>query len=849
VTTEGLLLVLAGLLVAAMAIGGIRGLRSAVSPTGYWTLAWTALVASGGVGLLTAPPPGWSPALGALFSPLLLAGCLQHVGRAVPWWLLPGGLALSAVGLLQNWAGNLSVEHGIALGIQPGLLLLSVWILRRAEPHWSLRFIQLGLLGLACVSVVDGLADMASPPRADPILAWLLLGVPTATLQTLAGFERIRSRADQSETERKFEAERFHALLSSLNETPVLLFDRQGRLQQIVGAPREERGTYGLKRAEASRLQVSQLLSPEAAKYFSSSMEDVVSTGRSRTISIEPTFPAGTFCLEVGLSPVHEADGSVESVIGVVHDVTEHVQTVRALRKSEQSLSALLSVLASNRVVVLDRDGVIQSVVAAVKHTQTPYGLYRGQIEGIRITELLPKDGGERVLASLREVFETGAIQELEQSVVLPGGEFHFAVSLRPLLGESGETGNVLAVCTDISERVREERKRVEFEAQVRQAQKLESIGVLAGGIAHDFNNLLTGILGNLELAFEEVPEDGSLRDCLRDVENASIQAADLTAQLLAYAGKTVIAASVIEVGALVQEMSGLLRTGLVGGAELRIQHIGEPAWIRADETQIRQLVMNLVTNAFEALPEVGGRVEIETSVVAKGSQKSSPGASLSPVPGGYVRIEVRDSGCGMDLETQRRIYEPFYTTKFEGRGLGLAGALGIVRSHAGQLELESEPGKGSVFCVLLPRVEPAELAESPPRSVRGSPPRESITVLVLDDDRAVRVVAARMLETLGHRAVCAETGPEALALLSARPGDFDASLIDLTMPDWPGEKAAICLREVREDLPIIFMTGHSERDALERTKGIDRTHFLAKPFRREKLAAALGHFLDIDLA
>ena len=854
--TDDLLLVLAALLAGAMVIGGVRSLRAPFAPTGYWTLGWAALAASGGFTLLARTMPGVSPlapVFGTLFSPLILAGCLQHVERPVPRWLLPAGVAVGIGGLLGHLAGSDSLEISVMLGIQPALLLLSAWILRTAPPHWSVRPVQLGLLGLAAVSVADGLAEIASPSGADPILAWLLLAVPTAALQTIAGFDRVRLRGERTETARRFELDRFHALLSSLDETPVLLLDSDGGVQEIVSAPREEHWSYGVSQEEVRNLQVSTLLSPEELDVYLAAIRNVLSTGRSQTISIEPDFPTGKVCLEIGLSQLH----GTESIIGVIHDVTEHVQATRALRKSEQRLHALLAALAANRVVVIDRSGTIQSVVALMKHNPTPYGLQRGQVEGMKIVELLPGAAGERILATLEEVFESCQNRELEERVRLPNGDFDFAISLRPMLDESGETENVLAVVTDITEQIREASERKEFEAQIQQAQKLESIGVLAGGIAHDFNNLLTGILGNIELALEDAPSDSALHHYLRDIEDASVQAADLTSQLLAYAGKTAIAPSVIEIGTLTQEMAPLLRTGLVGGADLRIRHIGEKAWIRADPTQIRQVLMNLASNALEALPKSGGRVEIETCVIGEesetletaetsGTDETPETSRTNETPeGGRVCIEVRDNGCGMDAETQQRMYEPFYSTKFEGRGLGLAGALGIVRSHQGELQVESQPGEGSVFRVLLPRVPSTGAQPQPKALVRDTGARKRGTILVVDDERAVRTVATRMLERLGYHTICAASGREALALLVGAPGDFDAALIDLTMPDWPGERAAAGLRRVREDLPIVFMTGHSEREALERTRGIDRTHFLAKPFRRELLAKALSELLE----
>ena len=834
---DDLLLVLAGLLVGALGISGLRSLRASVSPTGYWPLGWAALTTAGVFSLLRDPLPGVAPAapaLVALFAPLMAAGALQHVGRPVPRWLLPAAAVLSVAGLLSHLAGNELIQDATALAIQPALLVFAVWVLRASPPHWSTLPLQCGLLGIAAVSVSSGLGDITSLTRDNRLLAWILIAVPTGALQTIAGFDRVRKSAEHTEQARQRASERFQALVTSLDQTPVLLFNTDGRLTEVLNAPNKKLQAYGVTAAETTTADALRMVSAEGVKRFLSVIREVITTENSQAISLETTFPAGIFCVEVALSPVRGTDGAVESVIGVVHDVTQHVHDVRALRESEQNLHGLLAALAANRVVVIDADGIIQYVVAAVDHGTTPYGIERQQIEGIQVADLLPGPAGKRVLAMLRRVYEGGKNLEFEECVQLPGGEFHFAISLRPLLDEHGSVENVLAVCTDISERMREKQEHDAFEAQVQQAQKLESIGVLAGGIAHDFNNLLTGILGNVELALEDVPPDGRMHHLLRDIEDASLQAADLTAQILAYAGKKAIAPSVIEIGEMIQDMAPLLRTGIVGGAELRIRHVGEPGWIQADATQIRQVVMNLVTNALESLGEAGGKVEIETRV-ADASQ------------GRRVCVEVRDNGCGMDAATQQRIYEPFYSTKFDGRGLGLAGALGIARSHGGEMQVESEPGTGSVFRILLPRVDAPAVKQAGETPGPDPASTERGTVLVVDDEPPVRKVAMRMLHAMGYRAVCAASGREALALLAGAPGDFAAMLLDLTMPDWPGERAAASLRNVRQDLPIVFMTGHSEREALERTRGIDRTHFLAKPFRREQLATALAKLIKSD--
>jgi signal transduction histidine kinase/CheY-like chemotaxis protein len=834
---------LSGVLMAVgMSLSGLRSLRAAPVPTGYWTIAWAALLASGLVTLFGNTPgldSSVAPALSSFFGPLTLAGSLQYVGKKPPVWLLPVAGAAAIACLLAPLLGLPAVEHVLALAFQPVLIVAAAGVLIGAKPRWLVVSLQLGLFGLAAISVVDAVRDLAVPRGEDPMVAWLVFGVPTALLQVAGGLEQARRRVAETESETRAFAERFDALLSSPADLPVLLFRPSGDFEQLHGATPEQLAKYGLEDTAAVLATPSQLISPEDQEATSSALEDVVRTERSRMISVEASFPAGLFAFEIALMPFHGEDGHIEAVMGVVHDVTEHVETVRQLRQTEQSLRALLTALAANRVVVIDAVGVIESIVGSLEHGETPYGVDYQSVEGLKVGDLVPGEGGARVLEAVQAIYRGGASRDLEEQVELPGGSFFFGISLRPLLDEDGAVEKVLAACTDVTE-------RKELEARVLHAEKLKSLGILAGGIAHDFNNLLTGILGNASIALEESPGDGTVRQSLLDIESAGERAAQLTAQLLAYAGRAVVSPRTFDLSAFVQDMSPLLSTGVEGAAELRIQHEGPSAWVHADDGQLGQVIMNLVTNALESLPEGGGHVLVKTSVVqAAGGLLEQEAGLPDCLKREYACLMVKDTGSGMDADTMARIFDPFFTSKFEGRGLGLAAAQGIVRSHGGKMQVQSMPGQGTTFRVLLPCVDAPSVVAFPESDLQRRDRSIAGAVLVIDDEPSIRSLVGKFLEKLGHRYAVAASGLEGLALVVSEPEAFRVALIDLDMPGWSGERVCQELREHCEDLPVIFMTGHGEQTALERTRSFPRARILEKPFNLELLSQAVSELLD----
>jgi signal transduction histidine kinase/CheY-like chemotaxis protein len=369
------------------------------------------------------------------------------------------------------------------------------------------------------------------------------------------------------------------------------------------------------------------------------------------------------------------------------------------------------------------------------------------------------------------------------------------------------------------------------LERQMLHVQKLESLGVLAGGIAHDFNNLLVSMLGNAGLALAELPPSSPVRSRLTDIELAAQRAAELTRQMLAYAGQGRFVVQRVNLSDLVVELVTLLRTVVARSADIDVRLANDLPDVEADASQLRQVVMNLVTNAADALGAAPGRIEITTGRMSATREYLSQSCIGQDVePGEFVFAEIADTGCGMDGKTRARIFDPFFTTKATGRGLGLAAVLGIVGSHSGAIAVESSPGAGSRFRLLLPPIGIARSVKTVP-GVTVKTPVSSGTILIVDDDRGVRTVATLSLERAGFRVVAACDGEDGVALFRERPSEFDAVLLDVTMPRLGGVDACRLLKKIRSEIPIVLTSGYTEPDAGSRFNADEVTGFLQKPF------------------
>lgn len=392
-------------------------------------------------------------------------------------------------------------------------------------------------------------------------------------------------------------------------------------------------------------------------------------------------------------------------------------------------------------------------------------------------------------------------------------------------------------IARDISRQKEMEAARLATERKILQAQKLESLGVLAGGIAHDFNNLLTAMLGNASLAELELPESSPAQPFLQQIRKAAIRAAELCRQMLAYSGRGRFATSRIDLSSLVGDTRQLLQVSITKKCVLHYDLARDLPPVEADPGQIRQVLVNLVTNASDAIGERSGAIRVSTGLSRRAPAPPAVHPASGLPPGDYVLLEVADDGSGMSPEVEARIFEPFFTTRFTGRGLGLPAALGIVRGHRGEISVESEPGRGSTFRVFLPAAGPAG---PPPDTAQAAParPHGRGTILVVDDEETVRTVAARHLESAGFDVVLAGDGRQALEIFGKRANDFTAVLLDLTMPHLGGEDTFRELRKIRPAVPVVLMSGFSEEDLAGRFAGRELAGFVAKPFDRDSLVA-----------
>ncbi len=434
--------------------------------------------------------------------------------------------------------------------------------------------------------------------------------------------------------------------------------------------------------------------------------------------------------------------------------------------------------------------------------------------------------------------------QEVEQPC-RDGSTVWTEVIVTPLFDGAGRFLHVLGVSRNISERRRREEAQRALETQMLQAQKLESLGVMAGGIAHDFNNILTTILGNAELAQAELPETSAARPRLRDIDEASRRAADLCRQMLAYSGRGRVVVESLDLSEIVRGMAHMLNVSISKKAVLRASLPPGLPRVTADATQIRQIVMNLIINASEALADGQGTILLSTGVMeCCQDYLSQCFPTEKRPPGRYAYVEVMDNGIGMDEKTISRIFDPFFSTKFTGRGLGLAAVLGIVRAHKGAIHLTSAPGRGTKFRVLLP---PSGSTASEPGMVQKQCPlwKGSGTVLLVDDEETVLTVGKLMLEKLGFQVITANDGKQAVDVFRRRHAELVCVVLDLTMPRMDGMEAFRELRAIDPRVLVAIATGYSAQEVLVRFDGDEKPAFLQKPYHTAQLASVLQELLS----
>ena len=445
-----------------------------------------------------------------------------------------------------------------------------------------------------------------------------------------------------------------------------------------------------------------------------------------------------------------------------------------------------------------------------------------------------------------KRLLETGARQVFELRMRRKDGS-PFWARLETSAARDGEDASPVfrIMVSDITERKEAEEEKRRIEEQIRQTHKLESLGVLAGGIAHDYNNLLMVVLGHAELASREIPPTSAAGGNLAEITAAAQRAAALSRQMLAYAGRAAFAVERVGLRDLLEEMAPLLQAAISGNAILTLNLERDLPPIEADPGQIRQIAMNLVINASEAIGDRSGTITVSAGATHCDEEYLRKTERHDDVaPGPYVHLEVTDTGSGMDAETRGRIFEPFFTTKFTGRGLGLAAVQGIVRGHKGALKVVSEPGKGTTFKVLFPALTEGRDAtrsplSSPPADLRGKG-----TILLVDDEGSLIDLGSQMLEYLGFAVLTAADGLQAVDLYRERGKEIDLVLLDLTMPNMDGARAFDELRQLNPDVRIVLASGYSLEDVAVRFEGKGLDGVLQKPYTFDKLRESLAGLL-----
>ena len=517
-------------------------------------------------------------------------------------------------------------------------------------------------------------------------------------------------------------------------------------------------------------------------------------------------------------------------------------ETEAELRRSRRMLQLVLDTIPV-RVFWKDRDSVyLGANLPLVRDCgyEDP-----AELVGKTDFETASAETAELYRADDRQVIESGEpkLNYVEPQVKPDGSAAWLNTSKVPLRDDDGRVIGILGTYEDITE-------RRQLEAQLLRAQKLESLGLFAGGLAHDFSNLLAALRGHAELAAAALPAASPALAHLRRVDEVAIQAAELCRQLFAYAGRGELAAEPVDLAALVRESAEMLAVSIPAAVRIRLELADGLPEVMADRSQLRQVVLNLITNAADAIGEEEGEIVLATAAAWCGRSDLAGAVVDDGLPeGDYVALEVRDTGCGMPAEVQRRVFDPFFTTKRSGRGLGMPSVLGIVRRHRGAIRLESEPGRSTSVRVLLPagpgEGRPREVASGGATAADGLAPAAG-TVLVIDDDENVRPVTRMLLEQLGHDVLVAAGGREGLALFAAHRGRIACVLLDLSMPDLGGEETFRELRALDPTVRVVLASGYGAADAREQFAGLGLAGFVRKPYGLAELEAALAAALAL---
>lgn len=538
--------------------------------------------------------------------------------------------------------------------------------------------------------------------------------------------------------------------------------------------------------------------------------------------------------------PFRNADDVVVEGNGSVVAITGMRQAEKAAEEARGFAEKLLQT-ANVMIVCLDNNGRIQLVNPMVQ-TLTGYS-YDELIGQNWFDRLVPKEVYPHVWDEFNRLLKGGLPGAFENPILTKSGDERIISWRNSELTQNGTIVGTLSVGIDISQRKAAEKEKDLLSVQLRRAQKMEAIGTLAGGIAHDFNNILSPIIGYAEIIISDADPGSSIRDCAQEILKAGVRARDLTYQILTFSREKEQEKNPVRIQPVIKEALKLLRASLPSSIKLNQRIDNECGPIHGDTTQIYQVIMNLCTNAYQALKNQKGHIEVVVEPVELTTEDKPQFMELKP--GRYVRISVSDNGPGIDPNIIERIFEPYFTTKRmkSGTGLGLSVVHGIVKSHGGALKVYSEPGKGTTFNVYLPRLArvPSEAVVDQSESIVGG----SESILLVDDEEAIVSVVQRTLKRLGYE-VTAFTDPrDAVSEFKAHPGAYQLVISDMTMPHMTGLQLAKAIRDGKPKQPIVICTGFSDMINRNRAGQAGVRKLLMKPLVQGELAKTVRAVLD----
>jgi len=626
--------------------------------------------------------------------------------------------------------------------------------------------------------------------------------------------------------------ERYRVLVESSLDA-IFLETPDGKILECNTAACE---MLGYSKEELVGMRVSDLLPAEDRTILPGILEDLKIKGKSFVESTNIRKDGTTIPVESWSRLIDTPLG--KRVVVYVRDVTERKKAKEELARSEKRFRSFMDQLpaaaflkdAGRRYMYVN--SFMREVLGATDHW---LGKTVSELFDEKISPFLTEDD----VNALRE----GYSRAIRKLVDVSGNERYFEIHKFRISG-GGEEVMLGGVALDVTERKRAEEKKRNLEAQMRHTQKLESLGVLAGGIAHDFNNILMAILGYADLALMDIRPGSPARISIEEMKKAACNAADLTRQMLAYSGKGSFQVMRLNLNDIIREMTHLLKISISKKAVIKYDLLEDLPTIEADPSQMKQVIMNLITNASDAMDRTSGVITITTNVMCCTAEYLRTAYTASELrEGNYVYLEVSDTGCGMDEETLKRLFDPFFSTKSTGRGLGLSAVMGIIRGHGGGIKVYSEKGKGSSFKILLPAVEgePQQVRAEEPASIDGT---DSGTILVVDDEPSVRNITAAMLRRKGYKVIPASDGREALEIFRERHGEIDCVILDLTMPHVDGEETFREMRRMDGNVKVVMTSGYNKQDVTRKFVGRGLAGFIQKPFRLNELHAKIREVL-----